>query len=140
MNAHVLAAGGLLERQTPDGLRIAVCRRTRYEDRDGNIGDWVLPKGKVEAGETLEETALREVEEETGCAARLTGTCFHSAYSVDGGPKEVSFFRMEFAKEVGEPDAIEIAEVVWLKPAEALEQLTYETERRVVRDAYPGAA
>ena len=139
MNAHISAAGGLLERQTPDGLRIAVLRRTRYEDRDGNVGDWVLPKGKTEPGEALEETALREVEEETGCAALLSGPSFQIAYSVDGAPKEVSFFRMKFAGEVGEPDADEVAEVVWLTPAEALERLTYETERQVVRDAYPGS-
>ncbi len=138
MGARLVAAGGLLERQTPGGLRIAVCRRTRYLDREGRVGDWVLPKGKVEPGETLEETALREVEEETGCSARLTGSSYPTEYSVGGMPKAVSFFRMEFTAEVGEHDASEIAEVVWLTPSEALGQLTYETERQVVRDAYPG--
>ena len=138
MNARVLAAGGLVERQTPEGLRIAVVHRTRYEDRDGQAGDWVLPKGKVEPGETLEETALREVEEETGCSARLSGPSYATEYSAGGVPKAVSFFRMEFMAEAGEHDASEVAEVVWLKPAEALERLTYETERQVVRDAYPG--
>ncbi len=140
MNASVLAAGGLVERQTPDGLRIAVVRRTRYRDRDGRAGDWVLPKGKVDPGETLEETALREVEEETGCSARLAGPSFQIDYPVGREPKVVTFFTMEFVAEVGEPDATEIAEVVWLAPAEALERLTYETERGVVCDAYPEVA
>ena len=136
MSAALLAAGGLLERQTPDGLRIAVCRRTRYEHREGGGGDWVIPKGKPDAGETLEETALREVEEETGCAGRLLTDSFQIDYVVDGAPKFVTFFRMEFAAETGEPDTSEIEEVLWLTPAEALQRLTYETERGVVREAY----
>ncbi len=134
----MIAAGGLVERQTPEGLCIAVVRRTRYQHHDGQVGDWVLPKGKVEPGETLEETALREVEEETGCSARLTGSGYPTEYSVGGVAKAVSFFRMEFTAEVGEQDASEVAEVFWLTPSQAVEQLTYETERQVVRDAYPG--
>ena len=132
MTSYVLAAGGLVERQTPEGLRIAVVHRTLYEDRDGQPGDWVLPKGKMESGETLEEAALREVEEETGCTARLTGPSYRTEHSV------VSFFRMEFIAEAGDFDSSEVAQVVWLAPGDALEQLTYRTERQVVRDAYPG--
>ena len=138
MTSYVLAAGGLVERQTPEGLRIAVVHRTLYEDRDGQPGDWVLPKGKMESGETLEEAALREVEEETGCTAQLAGPSYLTEYSVGGMRKLVSFFRMEFIAEAGEFDSSEVAQVVWLTPADALEQLTYETERQVVRDAYPG--
>ncbi len=137
MSVHVLAAGGLVERQTPEGLRIAVVHRTRYEDRDGGTGDWVLPKGKVEPGETLEETALREVEEETGCTARLVGPSYPIEYSVGGEPKAVSFFRMEFIRDTGAHDTSEVDEVVWLAPTDALQRLTYDTERQVVRDAYP---
>jgi 8-oxo-dGTP diphosphatase len=138
MKPYVLAAGGVVERQTPEGLRIAVIHRTLYEDRDGQAGDWVLPKGKMEPGETLEETAIREVREETGCTVRLIGPSYPTEYSVGGMPKLVSFFRMEFITEGGEYDASEVAQVVWLAPADALEQLTYETERQVVCDAYPG--
>jgi len=133
----VIAAGGLVERQTPEGLRIVVVHRTRYKDRDGGAGDWVLPKGKVEPGETLEETALREVEEETGCTARLVGPSYAIEYSVGGEPKAVSFFRMEFIHDTGEHDTFEVDEIVWLTPADALQRLTYDTERQVVRDAYP---
>ena len=138
MTSYVLAAGGLVERQTPEGLRIAVVHRTLYEDRDGQPGDWVLPKGKMESGETLEEAALREVKEETGCTARLTGPSYRTEHSVGGMRKLVSFFRMEFIAEAGAFDSSEVAQVVWLAPVDALEQLTYRTERQVVRDAYPG--
>ena len=61
-----LAAGGLVERTLPGGIHLAVVRRTRY-------GDWVLPKGKPDDDESIEQTALREVMEETGCHARIVG-------------------------------------------------------------------
>ena len=137
MSKQAVASGGLLERDDGGGLKIAVCRRTRYRDRDGAVGDWVLPKGKPDPGETSEQTALREVEEETGCGARLLGDVFVTEYMVGGEPKTVTFYRMEVLTEGGETDATEIAEVVWLLPAEARARLTYETERQVVHDAYP---
>jgi 8-oxo-dGTP pyrophosphatase MutT (NUDIX family) len=52
---EIRAAGGVVVR---DG-RIAVVHRPKYDD-------WSLPKGKLDAGESWEEAALREVEEETG--------------------------------------------------------------------------
>jgi len=45
------------------------------------FGEWVLPKGKVEAGETVEEAALREVEEETGIRAVVLGTAGTTSYT-----------------------------------------------------------
>lgn len=56
----VTAAGGVVVRQEPDGPRVLLMYRR---------GEWDLPKGKLDPGETVEACALREVEEETG----LTG-------------------------------------------------------------------
>src|SRR5437660_1467874 len=56
----VRLAGGLLWKEE----RVAVIHRPRQDD-------WSLPKGRVDAGESWEEAALREVEEETGCEARI---------------------------------------------------------------------
>src|ERR1700755_2044627 len=58
---EVLAAGGVVVRK--DG-RVAVIHRPRYDD-------WSLPKGKLDAGESFEDGALREVEEETGIRGRI---------------------------------------------------------------------
>src|SRR4051794_20619650 len=58
-----LAAGGLVWRVRNGEQQLAIVHRPR--------GDWVLPKGGVEAGESLEEAALREVREETGVNAEL---------------------------------------------------------------------
>lgn len=135
---HVLAAGGLLEHVDAAGvLRIAVLHRTRYEDRDGEPGDWVLPKGKSEAGETLEATALREVAEETGFRGRIVEPAFPCEYEAAGVPKLVLFFRMERLAEASGSDRSEVREVVWLAPREALERLTYDNERGILRQAYP---
>ena len=62
----IRAAGGLLWRPAKSGHEIAVIRRKKYED-------WTLPKGKLDAGESWEAAALREVREETGFAAKLLG-------------------------------------------------------------------
>ena len=134
---YQLAAGGLVERSSPDGLRIAVAHRTRYADREGGDGDWVLPKGKQDEGESLEDTALREVKEETGCSARIIGPGFPTEYVARGVPKIVMFFRMECLSQRSTIDASEVREVAWLTPREALERLTYDTERAVVRQAFP---
>ena len=88
-DVQVSAAGGLLERHGANGAEIAVVHRTRYQHVDGSSGDWVLPKGKAEEGESLEATALREVAEETGYQAEIVGPSFTIEYLVAGRPKAV---------------------------------------------------
>ena len=68
-----LAAGGILWRDGTGGREIAIVHRPEYDD-------WTLPKGKVKAGESLTETALREVREETGHKARLGAFSDESKY------------------------------------------------------------
>ena len=133
---HVRAGGGLLEREDGDGLRIAVLRRNRYRDRDGRRGDVALPKGKVRGGESVEQAALREVEEETGCRATIVGPAYTCEYCADGKPKTATYYRMRVEDSTGNPDPGEVVEVLWLAPHEALERLTYDTERDIVAQAY----
>ena len=59
--AEVKAAGGVVWRRGGDGIELAVAHRPRYDD-------WSLPKGKLDRGESWEDAALREVEEEIGAA------------------------------------------------------------------------
>jgi 8-oxo-dGTP diphosphatase len=135
--SYILAAGAILERQSPEGLRVAVLHRKRYQDADGRPGDYVLPKGKVEPGESLEQAALREVEEETGCRGRIVGAAFPCEYLVGGIPKIVQFFLMSVVAQGNVHDTSEVQEVLWLSPEAALARLTYDTERTVLRQAYP---
>ena len=61
---EVAAAGGVVVREAGEGQEVALVHRPRYDD-------WSLPKGKLEQGESFEDAALREIEEETGLSCRL---------------------------------------------------------------------
>jgi 8-oxo-dGTP pyrophosphatase MutT (NUDIX family) len=81
--AIIRAAGGLLWRTGKDGRRrLAVIHRPHRED-------WSLPKGKLKDGEHWEEAALREVEEETGCKARIASFAGAVHYVPKRTPKVV---------------------------------------------------
>lgn len=125
------AAGGLLRRA--DG-HVAVVHRPRYDD-------WSLPKGKVEAGERLDETAAREVREETGCTVEVGPFAGRYAYDADG-PKAVLIWHMTVDE--GGAGAFrpgdEVDELAWLTVDAALDRLSYPNERALVRRAVEGAS
>jgi 8-oxo-dGTP diphosphatase len=122
--AEVRAAGGMVVR---DGL-VALVHRPRYDD-------WTLPKGKLDKGETFEDAALREVEEETGLHARLVRELPPVNYEVRGRPKVVRYWLMEVESDEGFVANDEVDEVRWVEPAEALALLTYDRDRDVLRAA-----
>jgi 8-oxo-dGTP pyrophosphatase MutT (NUDIX family) len=131
------AAGGLLWDRAEAPRRIALVNRHRHKD-------WALPKGKLHKGETWEQAALREVEEETGYRVKLVSFAGALAYRTANRDKVVRFWNMLPDSDGGaavDPD--EITEVAWLTPAEACAQLTYEIERALVEawaDIGPGGA
>jgi len=125
----VPAAGGVVWR---DG-RVAVVRRVRYDDCS-------LPKGKLEPGESFEEAAVREVEEEIGAVARITGFLRAVDYPMGEKRKLVVFFGMERVREGRSDSEGEIAEVRWLSPEDALAALQYPLERDVLRTAMEARA
>ncbi len=128
--AIVRAAGGLIWRGAPSGPRLAVIHRPRRRD-------WSLPKGKLDQGESWEEAALREVEEETGCVARISFFAGATWYLARRAPKIVLYWHMQLVEE-GQLDAgDEVDEVAWLAPAEAIARLDYAGERRIVARASP---
>lgn len=114
------AAGGVIVR---DGTALLV-HRPRY-------GDWSFPKGKLEAGESWEDAALREVEEETGLRCALGEEVGRTHYDVDAGPKEVRYFAMTAAGEARAQN--EVDEVRWVSLDEAAELLTHDRDRRLLR-------
>ncbi len=122
----ILAAGGILWDGAPGRSRIALVYRPRH-------GDWSLPKGKVEPGETLEETALREVAEETGLDVTLDRFAGVVHYEVRGKPKLVFFWHMTAIELTPFEPNDEVTELAWRPVDEAIEKLDYETERDVVR-------
>jgi 8-oxo-(d)GTP phosphatase len=123
--ALIFAAGGIVWKMTPEGRKVAVIHRSRYDD-------WSLPKGKLIGKESWEEAAIREVKEETGCDVLITGFAGTVSYQVKGTPKIVLFFTMEVVRESAFTDVSEVKEVLWLSPEEALRKLDYERDRALL--------
>ena len=122
----IQAAGGLVWRESAEGPQIVVVHRPRYDD-------WSFPKGLVNKGESWDTAALREVREETGCKARLGDFAGCNCYQVNGQPKVVVYWQMSLLKENAYRLHKEVDRFVWLPPREALERLSYQNERSLLR-------
>jgi 8-oxo-dGTP pyrophosphatase MutT (NUDIX family) len=130
--ARATSAGGVVYRLTPEGLEIVLAHRR-------SPALWALPKGTPAAGETLDQTALRETAEETGLAVEIERPIGSISYVFTRGStrydKTVHFFLM---RPVGGDPARhdhEFDEVRWVPVPEALRLMNYPTERRVVEQA-----
>jgi 8-oxo-dGTP pyrophosphatase MutT (NUDIX family) len=129
------SAGGIVVRYDSGEPWLVVGSRRR--ERDGRT--WTLPKGTPHAGETREQTALREVAEETGLQVRITGPLDDIEYwFVQSGTrihKTVHYFLMEPAGGDLAGHDHEFDEVRWIPFAAAATMLTFETERALVARA-----
>ena len=124
----IRAAGGLLWRESDVGRQILIVHRQRYDD-------WSLPKGKLDKGESWEEAAIGEVEEETGCPAAIDKIAGITSYMPGGQPKVVIFFHMTplgECREIPMGAGMEVDAYQWVTVPEAMDILTYEIERDLV--------
>lgn len=124
------AAGGLVERQDPSGTQIALVYRERYGS------EWTLPKGKRKRGETWQETALREVQEETGCDSVIIRFAGTTGYLADGSPKVVLFWRMQAEEVKNVVSTDEVEKVTWLTPNKAINILKHDQEKELLKRVY----
>jgi len=111
-----ISAGGVVYRRRGGLLEIQM-----IQDRYGKI---TLPKGKMEPGETVEETALREIQEETGIRGEIrrpleTITYQYSMPDQGTVDKEVHYFLVEAVGGELKAQIEEIRGVEWLDPEEA---------------------
>jgi 8-oxo-dGTP diphosphatase len=106
-------------------VEVLVVHRPRYDD-------WSLPKGKLDAGESFEEAARREVGEETGLRCELGDELPPVSYADrHGRPKLVRYWAMSPVGGSFVPSE-EVDEVRWLPVAQARRLLTYDRDASVL--------
>jgi 8-oxo-dGTP pyrophosphatase MutT (NUDIX family) len=135
---QVVAGGGIVLRDGPDGPEVVVVHRPRYDD-------WSLPKGKLGRGESVLDAARREVAEETGLRAEPDDDVPWVVRYVDGKgrPKEVRYWRMHVVGTTGASVEDEVDRVEWWPLPRAATALTYGRDRALLvplaegRDAPP---
>lgn len=130
VSAPVLAAGAVCWRETKAGVQILLVFRTQHRDIS-------LPKGKVDPGETLPETAVREIAEETGLVVGLGTPLGVVEYRLPNGRDKVVYY---WAAEVSELSIAnstfasndEIESLHWMSLADARAELSYPHDVDVV--------
>ncbi|HVW42274.1 MAG TPA: NUDIX hydrolase [Amycolatopsis sp.] len=127
------SAGGLVV----DGDRLQAVLIGRL-DRHGKLL-WSLPKGHIEDGETVEQTAVREVKEETGISARVLTSLGTIDYWFVAERrrvhKTVHHFLLEAVGGELSDEDVEVTEVAWVPIADLETRLAYTDERALVRKA-----
>jgi 8-oxo-dGTP pyrophosphatase MutT (NUDIX family) len=131
-NARATSAGGVVHRSVDGQLQVVLGHR-----REPPL--WALPKGTPKAGETLEETALRETREESGLEviveAPIRSVSYVFVRSRTRFHKTVHFYLMgAVGGDVVRHDH-EFDEVRWVELKEALDLMTHATERALVEEA-----
>jgi 8-oxo-dGTP pyrophosphatase MutT (NUDIX family)/phosphohistidine phosphatase SixA len=123
----VLAGGAVVTREDPvRGIEVLIIHRMRYSD-------WTLPKGKVDAGESLPACAVREVLEETGVTIRLGVPLDTVRYDTAKGVKQVEYWGGTVLETAPRPPDDEVDVVSWLPVRAALNRLTHAPDHFLVQ-------
>jgi 8-oxo-dGTP pyrophosphatase MutT (NUDIX family) len=150
-----ISAGGVVARHTAAGWQVAVIEpqneaaipaKTKMSSKKSQKMLLALPKGLVDPGEKPEETAVREVREETGLAASIIVKLGDIKYvyvrTWAGGErvfKIVSFYLLRYVSgeidDVVEDMRIEVKRALWIDLADAARKLSYQGERDMLNRA-----
>lgn len=130
------SAGGIVYKKGHDGLSILVAQHSQHHG-------WVFPKGLIGdhvKGESKEETALREVEEETGVEARiiepLSPVTYWFVLNGEKIKKTVYYYIMKYVSGDIMKHDFEMEDVEWLPPEEVANRLTYKSDKQVWQEAF----
>jgi 8-oxo-dGTP diphosphatase len=129
------SAGGIVYKKEDNKIFILVAQHSKHHG-------WVFPKGLIGdhiKGEKKEETAIREVEEETGVLAKiikpLTPVTYWYVFEGEKIKKTVYYFLMEYVSgDIKEHD-FEMENVEWLPVDKVMERLTYKADKQVWKQA-----
>ncbi len=133
------SAGGLVYADRPDGRWVVLIA---HRDTAGRL-QWTLPKGGLEDGEDFERAAVREVAEETGLEAEITGKLGVVDYWFVWKPDQVRYHKfVHYFLMVHRGGDLryrddEAEEVTWLPIEQAVTRLSHANERRLILDAHP---
>lgn len=130
---QAVSAGGVVYRRGEHGTEIVLCGRSHE-------GLWALPKGTPESGESIEQTALREVSEETGLGVEIVGDLGSIAYGFARHGVRIEKLVYHFLMQPSgsgnvEDHDHEYDRVEWFAVGEALRVMTHRNETAVVHRA-----
>lgn len=128
-----VSAGGFVYKREGGKMLWLLCKHSGYHK-------WVFPKGRVEQGENIEDTALREVQEETGIRAKVVKPFPNPekyVYTMNGERvfKTVHYFIMEYVSgDIADHDW-EMEDAIWATSEEVLGKLAFAQAKRVFAQA-----
>lgn len=130
-NRRVVSAGGVVLWKRDNDIFICLVKRR-------NKGVWILPRGRIEENEYMEETVIREIKEETGIEAKIIkkiGVINYSFYSSKDKvtyDKIVHFYLLKLDKQQDFIPNQEIEEKIWVPLDKAKDILSYEAEKKII--------
>ena len=128
------SAGGIVQ----DGTNLLMVRVENLEGRR----IWTFPKGHIEKGEKAPETALREVEEETGYRCQILRpfekVLYYFQRNGELTKKSVNWFLMKPLERTGTHDPEEILETEWVSIEEAQKRATYKSDKTLLAKLLKG--
>lgn len=124
---QIQKAGGIIVRTDSNGAKeIYLIHRPRHDD-------WSLPKGHIDEGESHEQAALREIEEETGFRCRVIKKLPDYMYTLPTGEEAIVYmYEVEYIDNAGNKDN-EVDEGAWKPISEAIELISYPTLQTYVK-------
>ena len=126
---RIVSSGGVIFRTLNGTFEVALISRGKL---------WCLPKGLIEAGETAEETALREIREETGLTGEILkkiGKIHYDFIKEKHFFKTVHFYLLKFIEGSIDDHDYEVDTVKWFPISDGFQILTYPNEKRILEKA-----